>query len=118
MSRADLNERQVSIDFDAATMAAEKGIQSSADHADADEEGWTFQALGMLTAFAAEHPQPFLIEEARVWAIAKGLPIPDNQKAWGAVTRMAVAKKRIEKCGAAAAASSNHSLKHLWRKVA
>ena len=34
-------------------MRRDQGIQSSADHADADEEGWTRQALGMLTAYAA-----------------------------------------------------------------
>lgn len=106
---------QIAIDFEAAALAREQGIQQSADHADSIEDGWTRQALGMLTAFAVEVGRPFLIEEARAWSAKHGLPAPINQKAWGAVTRMAVARKRIEKCGAAPAASSNLSLKHQWR---
>ena len=105
------------LDFDAATMRRDQGIQSSADHADADEEGWTRQALGMLTAFANLAQGAFLIEEARVWAIHCGLPPPDEPRAWGAVTRMAVARKRIEKVGWAKARSSNCSPKFLWRAI-
>lgn len=106
------------ITFDAATERAERGIQQSAEHANAREEGWTFQALGMLTVFAKEADGPFLIEQARAWAESNGLPVPPSEKAWGAVARMAMARRRIEKCGAAPANSSNRSLKHLWRHIA
>ena len=108
---------QTAIDFDAATLRAERGIQESADHADAIEEGWCFQALAMLTAFAAEHAEPFLIEEVRQYAAAHNLPPPPSDKAWGRVARMALSRKRIEKAGYAKAASSNGSPKNLWRKV-
>lgn len=106
---------QLALDWDQATLRRDQGIQSSADHADADEEGWTRQALGMLVAFASEQKEPFLIEKARAWAIEHGLPQPDEQRAWGAVTRMAIARGRIEKVGSAEAMSSNRSLKHTWR---
>jgi len=108
---------QTSIDFDAATMRKEQGIKSSADHANADEEGWTHQALGMLTAFANFTHGEFLIEDARTWAEQMGLPQPDECRAWGAVTRMAVARKRIEKVGYGNARSSNNSPKTLWKTI-
>lgn len=108
---------QNALSFDAATERAERGIQQSADNANAREEGWTYQALGMLTVFARDAAGPFLIEQARAWAEANGLPVPPSEKAWGAVARMAMARKRIEKCGAAPANSSNRSLKHLWRSA-
>jgi hypothetical protein len=112
-----MKPQQVSIDFDAATMRAEKGIKDSADHADAVEAGWTYQALAYLRQFISTPREPFLIEDLRAWAESNGLPAPANNKAWGKVTRMAVSRKLIEKAGAAAAVSSNHSLKHLWRRV-
>lgn len=106
---------QRALDFDAATMRAEKGIADSADHADAVEEGWTYQALAYLRNYLHRHTEPFLIEDLRAWAEGEGLPAPVNAKAWGKVTRMAVARKLIEKCGAREALNSNRSLKHLWR---
>ena len=100
------------------TLAIERkqaGMQQAADHANAVESEWTGQALGMLTAFAAEVGRPFLIEEARAWAEQHGCPLPPTSKAWGPVAKNAERKGRIRKCGAAPANSSNRSLKHLWR---
>jgi hypothetical protein len=128
-------DAQLAIDFDAAaesspdfesrcprpvrrqSEARELGMQQSVDHADDVESGWRFQALAHLVAFAKSVGRPFLIEEARAYASAHGLPEPPTAKAWGAVTRLAVTKKRIEKAGAAPAASSNLSLKHTWTFV-
>ena len=94
------------------------GMQQAADHANAVESGWTDQALGMLTAYAAEVGRPFLIEEARAWAEQHGLPVIAQNKAWGPVAKTAERKGRIRKCGAAPANSSNRSLKHLWERAA
>lgn len=106
---------QIAIDFDAAMQARDLGMQRSVDHANREESEWSGQALGLLVAFAKQAGRPFLIEEARAWAEANGLPPPPDARAWGAVTKRASVKKRIEKCGAGAAASSNCSLKPLWR---
>lgn len=95
---------QIAIDFDAALAARDLGMQRSVDRANKAESEWSGQALDLLTAYAARRfPEPFLIEQAR---------------AWGAVTKRASVKHRIEKAGAGAAASSNCSLKPLWRHVA
>lgn len=110
---------QLAIDFDAARERAERGMQAAVDHANAVESEWSGQALGLLVAFARQVGRPFLIEEARKWAEDNGLPPPPDARSWGAVTRRAKAKRRIEKTsGAAAAASSNCSLKPLWRACA
>lgn len=93
----------------------EAGMQQAADHANAVESEWTGQALGFLTLFAAEASAPFLIEEVRPWAEARGCPKPPSTKAWGPVAKRAEAKGRICKAGARPANSSNRSLKHLWR---
>jgi len=112
------DDRTMVIDFTAATEARDLGVQRSADHANRVESEWTGQALGMLTAFARQAGGPFLIEQARAWAEAQGLPPPPDARSWGAVARRAAAKKRIEKVGFAPAASSNCSPKVQWRYAA
>lgn len=110
---------QQTIDFDAATAARDLGMQRSVDRANRAESEWSGQALGLLMAYAKRvFPTPFLIEQARAWAESVGLPPPPDARAWGAVTKRASVKRRIEKAGAGAAASSNCSLKPLWRYVA
>lgn len=111
------DNRTMAIDFTAAQERAEVGIERSARHANRVESEWTGQALGMLTAFLRVHDGPFLMEEARSWAEAHGLPAPPDKRSWGSIARTAAAKKRIRKVGAAAAASSNNSLKVLWEPV-
>lgn len=110
---------QLAIDFDAAMAARDLGMQRSVDRANREESEWSGQALGLLMAYAARvYPDPFLIEKARAWAESVGLPPPPDARAWGSVTKRAAVKNRIEKVGAGAAASSNCSLKPLWRHVA
>jgi len=111
--------QQLPIDFTAAMEARDLGIQRAADHANAVESEWTGQALGLLVAFAKDVGRAFLIEEARLYAEANGLPPPPDARAWGSVTRRASAKKRIEKTGGVGAAASSHcSPKPLWRYCA
>lgn len=107
---------QIAIDFTAAMEARDLGAQRAVDHANKVESEWSGQALGLLVAFAKACGRPFLIEEARRYAEENGLPPPPDARSWGAVTRRAAAKRRIEKTGgASAAATSNCSLKPLWR---
>lgn len=108
------DDRTIGLDFTAALDRRDQGVERSAGHANRVESEWTGQALGMLTAFASQHGEPFLIEEARAWAEARGLPEPPDKRSWGAVARSAAAKKRIRKVGFAAAASSNASPKVQW----
>lgn len=108
---------QLPLDFDAAVARRESGMQAAVDHANAVESEWSGQALGMLVAFVSQIGRAFLIEEARAWAEARGLPTPPDKRAWGAVARRACAKKRIRKAGYGAAASSNCSPKVKWEPL-
>lgn len=108
---------QLPLDLTAAMERAERGIESSAAHADNVEAGWRYQALAMLTAYSKEIRRPFLIEEARAWATERGLPTPPTAKSWGAVARLAAAKGRIKKAGFGSAASSNCSPKVKWEAI-
>jgi hypothetical protein len=103
-------------DHDAAWTRAEQSMEAAAGHADRVEAHWRHQALGALTMFASLHAQPFLIEEARAFAEANGLPQPPDARAWGSVTQAAARGEnpRIRRIGYAAAASSNCSPKVLW----
>lgn len=111
---------QLAIDFTAALDARDLGVKRAVDHANSVEAEWSGQALGMLTAYAATRDEPFLIESARRWAEAHGLPKPPDDRAWGSVTRCARSKRhrvieRVE--GATATGSINKSPKPLWRRV-
>lgn len=109
---------QISIDFDAAMEARDLGVQRAVDHANREESEWSGQALGLLIAFAKERGGAFLVEEARAYAEAHGLPHPPDARSWGAVIRRAAAKRRVRKVGFGAAASSNCSPKVKWEFIA
>lgn len=93
---------------------ADAGIQSSGEHADRVESGWRFQAMTLVALYARQIGRPFVIEEARAFAEANGLPFPPDGRAWGSATRLAAAKKRIRKVGYAPTASSHGSPKVQW----
>lgn len=105
---------QLALDLNAAMERADRGIESSGAHADRVEDGWRYQALALLTAFAREIGRSFVVEEARAYAEKHGLPDPPDARAYGSVVRLARAKGRIRKVGYAPAASSNGSPKCLW----
>lgn len=111
------DDRTIALDFTAALERRDQGVERAASHANRVESEWTGQALGMLTAYGQQATGPFLIEEVRAWAEARGLPAPPDQRSWGAVARSAAAKRRIEKVGFAPAASSNSSPKVQWRYI-
>lgn len=108
---------QIPLDLHAAMERAEQGIESSAEHANKVESEWTGQALGMLCAIGAEMPD-FTVEEVREIAEARGLPDPPDKRAWGAVTRRALHKKRMVPTGdRRRAKTSNGSKKDVYRLV-
>jgi hypothetical protein len=108
---------QIAIDFTRAQERAEAGIESSAAHANRVESEWTGQALGMLCAIGAELSD-FTVEEVREIAEARGLPLPPDRRAWGAVTRRALHKKRMVPTGERRRAkTSNGSKKDVYRLV-
>lgn len=67
----------------------DEGMTRAVDHANREELEWSGQARGYLRMYADSHGGAFLIEDARAWAEEKGLPLPPDARAWGAVTRRA-----------------------------
>lgn len=102
-------------DFDAARLARDHGMAASLAHADQDEPGWSDRAFALLVQYAQQEPHPFTIEGFRWWAESNGLGHPPESRAYGGVTRRAIARGAIERVGYAPAASSNGSPKPLYR---
>lgn len=117
-----------------ARAAADKGIASSAEHAESDIPGWGDMALTMVRWFAKVKnrqwegsDKPFkwktaepgwTAEECRLWCSAHDLPEPTELRAWGSVIQHALREKLIVKTGGfRATAASNGGLKALYRKA-
>lgn len=75
---------------------------------------WQRLALGYLSEYVARHLSPFLAEDVREWAEARGLPAPPNEKAWGPVMQAARRAGIVWPCGYAPARSSNGAPKVRW----
>lgn len=95
---------------------AERGIAMAVDHADAEQPGWSEQALAFVVTYAASHDQ-FMAEDAREYAHKQGLPLPPEGRAWGYVLQSAAKRKLIVRAGYQPARSSNGSPKCLWSKA-
>jgi hypothetical protein len=91
---------------------AERGIQSSADHAG---PSWCESAAVYVRWFFRIHRKPQTMESCRLWAYQRGLEVPKEERAWGSVTQRALREKTIAPTGGyAKAASSNLSPKALY----
>lgn len=118
-----------------ARAAADKGINSSAQHAENDVPGWGDRALTMTRWFARikgpkccktpngyelvpDSSEPFTMEEVRIWATAHDLPSPPDARAWGSVTRRALSEGLIVATGGyRATAASNGAARATYRKA-
>lgn len=106
--------QQAELDFTAAKERANTGMRRAADRAERSDPGWTERALTALGEYARSAGIPFTIEQARQ-AIAQNVGAPAEERAWGAVTRMARKRGVIKPSGRfMPAASSNGSSKPAW----
>jgi hypothetical protein len=102
--------------FEAADTRAKAGMTAAVEHADRVVPLWSERALAELRRSVRVREEPFTIEQVRL-AIACSVESPTDERAWGAVTQMAIKRAIIVKTGEyAAAASSNGSPKPLYRK--
>ena len=92
------------------------GMQQAVDHADSVSFQWSERAYGHVFDFC-QHRRPFLTEDARAFAEARGFSQPPDGRAWGAVMKRAFANGLVKKVGYAPARSSNLSPKVLWEVV-
>lgn len=100
---------QLAIDFVRARR--DDGIQRAGDHAG---DGWKRRARGYLLEYLATHSGAFLAEDVREFAEERGLDLPPDGRAWGAVVQGAARDGCIRKIGYAPARSSNLSPKVQW----
>lgn len=94
------------------------GMERAAARADKTYGGWTERALNALRQHVSKMPADaeFIIEDVRV-AIESKVPVPDDLRAWGAVTQLALRRLYIERTDKfAPAKSSNASQKPLYRR--
>lgn len=114
---------QLAIDFDAAKTRGDLGAERAAGRAELRVPGWIDHAVDAVrdavTHSAVHLRGEFTIERIREWLSAERVPLqdPPDGRAWGHVTRRAVALGIIEPTGGyAPAASSNGSPKRLYRR--
>lgn len=103
-----------------ARQRADRGIKSSAQHAEQDAPGWQEDAMHYLRWFcrlmARRTCNQFHIEAFRQWAASKGLKQPEELRSYGALTQRAIREKLIHPTGLyARAVSSNLSPKMIYQ---
>lgn len=117
VERANREGRRMNDEMARAEARADEGMARAAQHAEAVAPGWCARAVESLRGFAKRQTGPFLIESARFVMQAEGLPVPPEERAWGAVTRQASKAGFIamtDRMGRAV--TSNGSPKPLWVK--
>lgn len=100
---------QLAIDFAAARR--DLGIERAGSHAG---EAWKRRARGYLLEYLVGRAGPFMAEDVRDFAEGRGLDVPPDGRAWGAVFQAAARERLIRKLGYAPARSSNLSPKVQW----
>ncbi len=76
---------------------------------------WQERALGYVREFiACGNRGPFLCEDVRAFAEARGIAEPPTRRAWGAVMQAAAAGGIVRSAGTMRARSSNGSHKVAW----
>ena len=92
-----------------ARKAAEKNERAS--------PGWMALACALVDTYSQEHAgTSWLLEDARAFAEARGLPSPSDKRSWGHVVGVLRRQGRIVTAGFAGAKSSHGSPKVLWRR--
>lgn len=102
--------------FDAlARTRRDLGIERAGNRVDREHDDWRERAAALLRDYALQVRQPFLIEDASVYAYACGLPVPREPRAWGSAVQTAKRRGYIVGAGYAPSKSSNLSPKCTWR---
>lgn len=107
---------QYVIDFTAARLRRETGMDSSAAHAESLFPGWVGRAVNHLRDYVCAFSAPFTIEEFRAWAYERGLSKPADERAFGHVTKAALKAGLIVRVGYAPTSSSNGSPKPMYAR--
>jgi hypothetical protein len=101
---------------DLARALRDSGIKRAVDHADMLHGDWHDKASTMLLLFMQQHRGDFMAEQVRTWAEAHGLPLPPDNRAWGAIFIAASKSNVIRSTGYAPQTSPgcHRSPKNVW----
>lgn len=96
------------------------GIRTAAEHADEVTPAWGERAFCMLVEYVAGpgRTAEFTGEAVRRWAEGRGLPLPPDKRAWGAVMSRAIRNGMIERAGITSSEDpiSHRGLRTTWRR--
>jgi len=104
-------------EFDFNRALVEEGAQRAIDHAEAVEPGWKDRAYELALQYLTPDRGEFLGEEARAFAIEKGLPPPPDGRAWSGVMLRLKKAGKIVTCGIGQSknASAHMGFVRIWR---
>lgn len=83
----------------AGVILRDAGMARAAANAERRVPQWSERAGNALRAYLQIRDAPFMTEEFRLWAEAKGLPQPPHLRAYGSVMLVAARRGLIRKIG-------------------
>lgn len=90
-----------------------------ADHNPNESSDWKEQAFALLCEYVNAHVgETCIVEVIRTYAEGKGLPVPNDKRSWGNITRRAQKSGIMVKTDRVApSASSHYSGMPVWKLV-
>lgn len=99
---------------------ANEAMQRVARNADANEPGWTTNAISWIDAYARKNPgRDFTCVDVRGYAKGLGFVVPHDNRAWGSPMKEAAKLGIIRKNGATYSTDPKHHKGYIsnWRSL-
>jgi len=105
------------LDIELGELGAEAGMMVAASHAERESMGWADFAEELFVLYAIQHPDGFMTEDVRVWAVKLGFNAPPDNRAWGYVARKVARDGHIYAVGYSKqkSATCHGSPKTIWK---
>lgn len=107
---------QLELNYSAARIARDAGMQRALDHAERVAPEWKHQAYTFLIAYAKTHAE-FISEDVGDAYEAAGLPMPPTRRAFGALYVKAAREGFIKQCGLGRSRLRHASVCLRWRSL-
>lgn len=105
------------LNTDLAQQGADTGMLVAASHADNVNGDWSELAEILFKLHARLHPEGFMTEDVRVWAVKLGFTEPPDNRAWGYIAKSLARQGYIEAIGYGKqrSATCHGSPKTIWK---
>lgn len=105
------------LNSDLAHQGADTGMLVAASHANRTSAEWSSEAEILFKLHARFHPEGFMTEDVRVWAVKLGFDEPPDNRAWGYVAKKLARQGYIEAIGYGKqrSATCHGSPKTIWK---